>query len=727
MPIRLSLFLCALLAAPAPATGIRRDVTEAVRMLLAQRDDADPALIVELSTAGTRAAAEGLVAAYDVMSSILMQREVVRAMPPYDTVADSAQFVLQKLSDVATSAPEPELHEAAIDALGRCKVNGPEFLRRIVDSPAMDVVRLRAMQRVIELEPQGDPAWYRAQFERIDPLEDKSVQRKLKSGEKVERIDALSELRELAFARLAPTLKDAELMEVARAKEKDANAERKDGLRRIALLEFERRGDKKAAKLAAQVFGDTTETPENRSLAAQVLARMEGDAQLDEFVETGLKDPSITPAQLATTLAELVAEMRTPKQEKRLQKEFAKERERGQIFILRALRGSADEKFFETVVPLLDNGDRDLAAEAARWLGACGRSAAIVPLTGLLDRTREPRVASAALRGIGTLHGDPVAWTQQLRAYAGDSRQYVRNAALEELLSADARAHEDLLAAALANDDWTTRNVALAGLLAARTKSATAAIVARVDKEEGLMLQRFADALWQLSGKPFRTSAKAWQSWWKDEGEDFEPIALEELERLRLEEERRRLAQTTRANSFFGIRVISHRVIFILDISGSMEERLRTPYLGEQGETRLEFAKREMIAAIERLEKGTFFNLVTFSNDSNLWTPSGMALSTPENIASAVGYAQKMRAGGGTNLFGALRAAFADPEVDTIFVLSDGEPSIGQITDPWGIRKEVANWNEDRGVVINAISVGGKFRILEWLALDSGGSFTQMR
>ena len=269
--------------------------------------------------------------------------------------------------------------------------------------------------------------------------------------------------------------------------------------------------------------------------------------------------------------------------------------------------------------------------------------------------------------------------------------------------------------------------MALVGLLASRSKAATGAIVARMGQEEGLMLHRFADALWQLSGKPFRTNPKGWQDWWKAEGESFEPIAREELDRLRLEEERRRLAQTTRANSFFGIRVISHRVIFILDISGSMEERLRTAYQGEQGEMRLDFAKREMIAAIQRLEKGTFFNLITFSNDTDSWTPSGMALSTPENLDSAVAYAQKLKPGGGTNLFGAMRTAFADPEVDTIFVLSDGEPSIGQITDPWGIRNEIATWNKDRGVVINAISVGGKFRILEWLALDSGGVFTQVR
>lgn len=724
MLIRSLLVLTALLASAAGAP--HRDVAEAVRALLADRDDADPALIAELSAAGTREAAEGLVAAYDAMSSILMQREVVRAMPPYDAVQDSSQLILQKLSDVATSAPEPELHEAAIDALGACKINGDEFLRRIVDSPAMDVVRLRAMRRLVELDPDGEPSWYRAQFERTNADVDKDDKRKPKSGEKIARIDALTELRELALQRIAPTLKDAELSKIARDKEKDQNSERKDGLRRIALLEFERRGDKKAVKLAEQVFGDTTETPENRALAAQVLARMQGDALLDEFVEQGLKDPSITPAQLSATLAEIVAGMRTPKQEKRLVKEFAKEQENGQLFVLVAMRGSSDEKLLEAVVPLLDSSAGELAAEAARWLGASGRKEALQPLEGLLDRTREPRVASAALRALGALRADG-SWDDQLRAFAVDSRRYVRNAALEELAQQDARMHEDLLIAALSHDDWTTRNVALAGLLASRSKAGTGAIAQRIGREEGLLQQRFADALWQLSGKPFRTTAKAWEDWWKAEGETFEPIAPEALEDLRLAEERRRLAQTTRANSFFGIRVISHRVIFVLDVSGSMEERLRTQFVGEEGEMRLDFAKREMIAAIRRLEKGTFFNLVTFSNDTDSWTPSGMALSTPENIESAVAYAQKMRPAGGTNLFGALRAAFADPEVDTIFVLSDGEPSIGQITDPWGIRNEVATWNQGRGVVINAISVGGKLRILEWLALDSGGTFTQMR
>ena len=83
---------------------------------------------------------------------------------------------------------------------------------------------------------------------------------------------------------------------------------------------------------------------------------------------------------------------------------------------------------------------------------------------------------------------------------------------------------------------------------------------------------------------------------------------------------------------------------------------------------------------------------------------------------------EKLGPFGGTNLYGALRDAFADPDVDTIFVMSDGEPSVGDVVDPLMIRENVAAWNEHRGIVLNTIAIGGQFQILEWLAEDSGGT-----
>jgi hypothetical protein len=242
-----------------------------------------------------------------------------------------------------------------------------------------------------------------------------------------------------------------------------------------------------------------------------------------------------------------------------------------------------------------------------------------------------------------------------------------------------------------------------------------------MQKESGLMLVRFADALWRLCGKPFRTSAPAWKAWWDKEGASFEPISLAEVARLEAEEEMRRLKQTTKSAQFFGIRIVSQRAIFILDVSGSMSEVLRSEYTGKQGTPRIDVAKAELLKCIDALEPESLFNIVVFSSDVDTWL-DGVAQSSGGDRAQAKQFVAALGAGGGTNLYDSLRTAFADPDVDTIFVLSDGEPSVGEVTDPELIRERVAEWNQHRRIVIHTIGVGGTFQILEWLATDSGGS-----
>ena len=92
-----------------------------------------------------------------------------------------------------------------------------------------------------------------------------------------------------------------------------------------------------------------------------------------------------------------------------------------------------------------------------------------------------------------------------------------------------------------------------------------------------------------------------------------------------------------------------------------------------------------------------------------------------------VDHAQELVADGGTNLYGALEYAFEDPDIDTIFVLSDGEPSVGDLIDPQSIRDAVVEMNATRGVVIHTIAIGGSLDVLEWLAEDSSGRYRQLR
>jgi Mg-chelatase subunit ChlD len=163
--------------------------------------------------------------------------------------------------------------------------------------------------------------------------------------------------------------------------------------------------------------------------------------------------------------------------------------------------------------------------------------------------------------------------------------------------------------------------------------------------------------------------------------------------------------------------------MFIVDISGSMEEKTRS------GESRFIRARRELIGALEGLGPNCLFNVITFSSDARRWLER-IAQIKPETIKTAGGYLDqakahinKLRAGGGTNLYGAVKLAFMDPDIDTIYLLTDGEPTMGEVIDAAAIRLYVQSWNKHRKVVINTLAFGGTFPILQWLAADSGGTY----
>ena len=99
----------------------------------AARDDVEPEKIRQLAALRTRDAMNGLLDAYGSMGSIYMRLEILRTLPTFDGVADAEQPALQKLMDIASTSPEPELRDGAVDALGQCKTLGKHFLQLIVD------------------------------------------------------------------------------------------------------------------------------------------------------------------------------------------------------------------------------------------------------------------------------------------------------------------------------------------------------------------------------------------------------------------------------------------------------------------------------------------------------------------------------------------------------------------------------------------------------------------
>ena len=63
--------------------------------------------------------------------------------------------------------------------------------------------------------------------------------------------------------------------------------------------------------------------------------------------------------------------------------------------------------------------------------------------------------------------------------------------------------------------------------------------------------------------------------------------------------------------------------------------------------------------------------------------------------------------------------------MDTIVLLTDGQPSVGEVTDTQEIRSRIERMNRTRKVLIHCVSVGRKSRFLRLLAEENGGIYTE--
>jgi hypothetical protein len=404
---------------------------------------------------------------------------------------------------------------------------------------------------------------------------------------------------------LLPTLKDEELL-------RDFKEVPSLSVKRTALTELQKRGHAEAPKLAREVLEFIDAPATFRAFAARIVAGYEGPKAADDFIDLAQKR-DVTQQLLRDTLADLLAEMKDEKVDKKLMNLVGKGKPHERAFALRATKLIQDEKLADKVRKGLKEKDPEILAATLVAIAARKDREALPELEKLLEKSKEPTFTEALLETMSALYSGENTWVERLKGFADSSDLVVRNAAIYELGRLERRNLTEFFVSKLSDGNWSTRYAAVRALEALRTREAIAALVARLPQETGRMELLITDTLWRLTGKPFGRRTPAWVSWWQNEGAEFQPISPAELEKLQEEAEERRLRQVTSAAEFFGIRIESHRVIFIIDVSGSMVEPLRARYEGEQGETRIDVAKRELKKAIEGLDPKALFNILPFS------------------------------------------------------------------------------------------------------------------
>ena len=170
---------------------------------------------------------------------------------------------------------------------------------------------------------------------------------------------------------------------------------------------------------------------------------------------------------------------------------------------------------------------------------------------------------------------------------------------------------------------------------------------------------------------------------------------------------------------YYGIGIYAKRLVFVIDCSTSMSERVYE-------QPRLWHAKHELIKTINALQPTTSFNIVAYGTDVTVWKPR-LAPAEFRSKRSAVRFVESLVYSGSTNTYGALRRALTlDSNLEAVFLLSDGAPTCGDIVAPAAIVHAISHQNLFCNVAINTIGIGirGDTQLfMQNLASKNGGEY----
>lgn len=215
--------------------------------------------------------------------------------------------------------------------------------------------------------------------------------------------------------------------------------------------------------------------------------------------------------------------------------------------------------------------------------------------------------------------------------------------------------------------------------------------------------------------------------------------------------------------AFCGIPAQGSRILFVVDLSGSMEFEMKA--LGGEdaddtkgGGTRLAFAKRQMNKVIAEIPAASRMNVITFNGrpEARLWNKD-LVEANEKNKKRALEFVDSWTAvypppnqrDGGTNMWSGLEAALTvtsrvygerqETTIDEIFVVSDGAPSVGEILDPLEILRLVNEANRFTKIRINTIFITSKddrdprelslapSALMRRMAEENGGRFVEFK
>ncbi len=380
----------------------------------------------------------------------------------------------------------------------------------------------------------------------------------------------------------------------------------------------------------------------------------------------------------------------------------------------------------EVLEKYLSHKDSALASTCASSLGRLRVQDAVPSLAKQIQkRLRDESFVRAAVEALGRL--DPTPAEGVLAVLTANRSVPVRTLAVRALGKIDSPTAKAKVIEALADPAWQVRKSALHACQAFPSVPLVDALVERMKKEDGALLLDIVKLLITFTGVDRGPNPLIWEEYWLVARDTWDAASVAGVSKKRkgsLTFVKKASTKGAESPTYFGVEIISKRVAFIIDVSGSMSGPVKVEKEGGGSDqtTKIELAKNELIGAIKKLRKGTHFNIVRFSTGYSSMAKKLQKLSK-KSVKQALQFARGLGAGGGTNIFDSLEFTLEAGQVDTIFLLSDGAPSAGKFTDTTRILEEIARLNATSQVTIHTIAVGFDSELMRRLAEQNDGNY----
>jgi HEAT repeat protein len=369
--------------------------------------------------------------------------------------------------------------------------------------------------------------------------------------------------------------------------------------------------------------------------------------------------------------------------------------------------GVAD--FLGPLKTALTSTDAGLRAQAARSIGRIKDKSALPALKERL-RDEDPFARAEAIEAAARVA--PAECKGALWEGLRDSDAGVRCA----LLSVVPELYPDLAvetaATALVDPDWRPRMQAVENLCAARTKAGIDALLPATSDGRPAVALKANAWLQSVTGMKF-TLREQWEPWWKANRATFN-FPEKPGESAPVDAKGRTMA------AFAGLEVTSDHVVFVIDRSSDMLRTLK------DGKTKAVASREALETTLANLPGGVVFGVVAYGAKTVSFSKKPTPLD-PKARAAALKFLDGVPCEGRKNIWEVLETSIADGTIDTVYLLSSGEPEVGLYVHWNRVVDHLRFLNRHYKVVFNCVSYSDSkwYRDqIEKIAESTGGKFT---